>query len=374
MEISRLNYEVFFIDYFDGSLSEEQVSSLMLFLEQNPDLKAEFDGFENIELKNDNTVTFPNKELLKVPEETVLPITETNFEWFCIAHYEKDLSLEQEVALVNFLKENPDKQKDFNQYSKTILEADKNIVFEKPERLKHHFAAPYFAVKQLWSYASAAAVVFIIAGLFFLMPRQTSEIEMAITKDINKSIPEATIDDTIETEIAETIETKPEEAITKSEKTQKTPVASRPSETTTTQEEMPKPLLASQLEVKSQPSLIPTGQKKENIKTGKITRTYGTSSNKDNNLGGDQNYTTEDNSFSFAQTNESRESNSSIDFERIEDGIANRNRFNLWDLAAAGLAGLSNLTGTPLTVEKERDQQGNVVELALGDNFSISRK
>jgi len=43
MAISQHNYEAYFIDYFEGSLSAAETSELMAFLAANPDRKREFD-------------------------------------------------------------------------------------------------------------------------------------------------------------------------------------------------------------------------------------------------------------------------------------------------------------------------------------------
>ena len=41
--INRNNYEAFLLDYVEQNLTAELVAELMLFLEQNPDLKAELE-------------------------------------------------------------------------------------------------------------------------------------------------------------------------------------------------------------------------------------------------------------------------------------------------------------------------------------------
>ena len=46
--LSRSNYEIYFLDYYEGNLTESQRRELMSFLEQNPDLKEEFDSFVNV--------------------------------------------------------------------------------------------------------------------------------------------------------------------------------------------------------------------------------------------------------------------------------------------------------------------------------------
>ena len=64
MSININNYEIYFIDYFDGNLPEEVVAELMLFLEANAELKEEFESFENINLTQDKIV-FEDKSSIK---------------------------------------------------------------------------------------------------------------------------------------------------------------------------------------------------------------------------------------------------------------------------------------------------------------------
>ncbi len=63
MSINRNNYEAFFLDYFEGRLPEEGKEELMRFLELNPDLKKEFEGFEPVYLPKEHEVSFPVKIL-----------------------------------------------------------------------------------------------------------------------------------------------------------------------------------------------------------------------------------------------------------------------------------------------------------------------
>jgi len=64
MQINRNNYEAYFLDYRENNLSPEQVAELMIFLEQNPDLKASFEAYENIELATDKSIKFHQSHLL----------------------------------------------------------------------------------------------------------------------------------------------------------------------------------------------------------------------------------------------------------------------------------------------------------------------
>ena len=59
--ISRNNYEVFFLDYLEGKLSEEELGMLRTFLEFNPDLAVELEGMEQMRLQPERIV-FMEKE------------------------------------------------------------------------------------------------------------------------------------------------------------------------------------------------------------------------------------------------------------------------------------------------------------------------
>ena len=54
MKINRNNYEIFFVDYSDGKLSENQIENLMAFISLNPDLEEEFYTFINLEKLPEN--------------------------------------------------------------------------------------------------------------------------------------------------------------------------------------------------------------------------------------------------------------------------------------------------------------------------------
>ena len=50
MDISRNNYESWFLDYLDGRLNAAEEEILLSFLEFNQDLRTELGGFENLQL------------------------------------------------------------------------------------------------------------------------------------------------------------------------------------------------------------------------------------------------------------------------------------------------------------------------------------
>ncbi len=370
MKINRSNYEIFFLDYFEGNLSEEQVESLLSFLKENTDLKEEFDSFEIVALKDIDELPFNNKAALKVPD-TSLPITEKNFDWFCIADIEKDLSIEEEKALKKYLEKNPEKNKDVDLYKKTILTPDNDIVFEKPQTLKRFVSSPFIITKQLWSYASAAAVIFIMVGLFFMMPKQKSDIDLAIEESHIIEIPKNLQEVIEESQIAETDNVKPFVLEEKSS------IINNPVTTTTPEHQTvmsnPNPLLATNISVEKDITL--GYQKQEPNLAASSSSIFGTSYD-NNRITSDSDH----NSMAYSEDTSSRtlsqfavntlQSATNID---VTAGLS-RNKMSFWDFAGAGLARISNITGNPLTVQKERDESGKIVEFALGERFSFSKK
>ena len=70
--ITRDNYEIYFIDYFDGNLSDADISCLFDFLDNNEDLRQEFLSFEemNVSIAVDTDFNFKTKNELKQIESS----------------------------------------------------------------------------------------------------------------------------------------------------------------------------------------------------------------------------------------------------------------------------------------------------------------
>jgi len=64
MEITRENYESWFLDYLEGRLEEGMMDEFIRFVHENPDLKEELSGYEAVSL-DDRGMVFEGKEKLK---------------------------------------------------------------------------------------------------------------------------------------------------------------------------------------------------------------------------------------------------------------------------------------------------------------------
>ncbi|MCF8233486.1 MAG: hypothetical protein K9G67_00450 [Bacteroidales bacterium] len=164
MKITTNNYEIYFIDYFDGNLSEAEGRELFAFLEQHPDLKAEFREFEQVQLPAEPILKFGKKESLKRKEIVSSgPVNENNYENFFVAFHEKDLNPEQQEHTLNFIRQNPELEKSFTLFSKTFFQSNANIEYPSKEKLKKH----PFAIYKRVAYAVAASVILLLGWLFF---------------------------------------------------------------------------------------------------------------------------------------------------------------------------------------------------------------
>jgi hypothetical protein len=130
MEINKNNYEAFFLDYHEGNLSAEEVAALLLFVEQHPELKEEFESFENITLDDLSSVEFAGKGLLKKG------ISDANKDDYFIGSIENTLNDAEKAFLLSFISQQPGAALELDLYRKTISVADNSIAFKNKPALK----------------------------------------------------------------------------------------------------------------------------------------------------------------------------------------------------------------------------------------------
>lgn len=226
--INRNNYEVWFLDFAEGILSEAETNALYDFLDKNPDLKAEFDDFELISLK-DESVEYTDKNKLKqeINIDTIKGLND--FEILAIKKIEDDITIEEERELDSILKFSPELQAEFKLFSKTKLQADETIVFTNKQNLKKSTGVviPLWA-KYISSIAAIGLLILFISRVIKTngttndssfaidIPKQSTE-NIASTKSINEEINNAKIEDkkdikrvSTESEIEENIAPVPE--------------------------------------------------------------------------------------------------------------------------------------------------------------------
>ncbi|HAQ19357.1 MAG TPA: hypothetical protein DCR40_09030 [Prolixibacteraceae bacterium] len=130
MNITRDNYEPFFLDYLEGNLQENMIDQFLDFLENNPDLKKELHLFEYIRLPEEH-INFSGKEqLYKSSAET-----KAQFENQTIAYLEGDMEYEDRKSFETYLSQHPELQKEYDLFSKTRLKPDIGIIYQGKNKL-----------------------------------------------------------------------------------------------------------------------------------------------------------------------------------------------------------------------------------------------
>ncbi len=152
--ISKNNYEAYLLDYVEDNLSPELIAELMLFFENNPDLKEDIEAFEVYELIP-NKVELSGKSQLKKVD---IIVDSSNYESFLIAEIEGLNSAEISTQLKLFLESSSALKEEFLVYQNTKVIAP-TILFEEKKLLKKKEPK---IIPLYWWPAVAAAIVFLV--------------------------------------------------------------------------------------------------------------------------------------------------------------------------------------------------------------------
>jgi hypothetical protein len=159
MNITRHNYEEYFILYMDNELSSDKRRMVETFVQIHPDLKEELDILLQYKLVPDNNIVFDGKkELMKVQGES--PITLSNYEEWLVLYMDNELTADQRKTVEQFIVVNPAVKKEADLLLRTQLQPEK-IVFANKEVLyrKEEKVRPV-----LW-WRAAAAILILALGL-----------------------------------------------------------------------------------------------------------------------------------------------------------------------------------------------------------------
>ncbi len=135
MRINKSNYEEYLIDYMDGNLSSELCDELELFLEKYPEIRAEFDGLDEITLHSVESRYEEKENLLKNFQDYDADSLEVLF----VKKLEGDLSEEEILLLDELLIQFPEKLQLWNFISQTKLKPE---CLEYDDKAKLHAYAP----------------------------------------------------------------------------------------------------------------------------------------------------------------------------------------------------------------------------------------
>jgi hypothetical protein len=184
MQIDRSNYEVWFIDWLDGNLNSLQVEQLMLFLDQNPDLREELNELTSLNLVS-SAGSFRHKENLK---KSPPDISEDQFDYLCIAYLENDLSESQKAELEEMINIYPDRKRNFDLIQKTIIAPARISFRHKNRKLRRTTVKNFIRISAIG--LSTAAAISIILIIYSVIPGTSSQKQYGTAHTI---LPDSTV-------------------------------------------------------------------------------------------------------------------------------------------------------------------------------------
>lgn len=164
MNITRHNYEEYFLLYVDNELNIAQRKAVETFVAENPDLRAELIMLQQSILPADNTV-FTGKHNLLKNTTAPNPVNETNCEEYFVQYADDELNNEQKDQVEQFVYRNPQHQEAFELLQQIKLMPDTSIVYPDKYALyrqEEDEKAP--VIRMRWWRIAAAAVVLLFAG------------------------------------------------------------------------------------------------------------------------------------------------------------------------------------------------------------------
>lgn len=167
MNITRNNYEEFFMLYADNELPAAERREVEAFLAANQDLRHELALFQQFKLSPDAAVVFAGKETLMKQEKIGETITLANCESFFVLYADDELTSNEKAAVENFVYQHPQWQSSFELLLQVRMSPDISIVFENKESLYHKKANDKVVPFGWWKLA-VAVMVLLTAGIFWL--------------------------------------------------------------------------------------------------------------------------------------------------------------------------------------------------------------
>lgn len=158
--ITRKNYEEYFLDYFDGNLSDEKVEELLRFLSFNKDLEEEF--YLLMEQTADFSLEKSDFSNITLKREASIGYELSTFDYLCVAELEHDITASEKQLLTASIDSNDKLKAEFNLFQQTKLEDELIVCPFKDELKKNVFVARSNFQRNLITYSSIAAAVLVV--------------------------------------------------------------------------------------------------------------------------------------------------------------------------------------------------------------------
>ena len=185
--ITRNNYEEFFLLYVDNELSPADRQAVERFVDEHPDLKEEWELLLQCRISPDEMPSFSGKEELLRSEALSLtntPIHANNYEEWFLSYIDDELPPASRQAVIDFVRQHPEKNIELQQLQRTVNTPDPNIVFPNKELLYREEGAPTRKIAWLpFARIAAAALILGAVGLLIFRSGKLTNIASAGSTD-----------------------------------------------------------------------------------------------------------------------------------------------------------------------------------------------
>lgn len=179
MNITRHNYEEFFLLYIDNELNSSDRKAVEEFVAMNPDLKEELMMLEDTVLPSDKEASLGDKSFLYRHASTTELVNDSNYEEYFVLYGDDELTNEEKAATELFVYKNPQHQVAFELIQKVRYKADSSVIFPDKQSLYRSEKDEKVIVFRWWRVAVAAAVLLFLgisAWIYISTPKNESSL------------------------------------------------------------------------------------------------------------------------------------------------------------------------------------------------------
>lgn len=170
MKINRHNYEECFILYWDNELSAAEKLEVENFVNDNPDLKEEFQIFGETRFTPDSSISFSNKHTLQFST----PLDSSETEGRLISYIDNELKGEEKLEMERLIAADVAIQKELEIFQKTKIHPDTSVVFPDKSVLYRH-EEKVRVVRLTWLRVAVAAAIILMAGVITFRVVKTTD-------------------------------------------------------------------------------------------------------------------------------------------------------------------------------------------------------
>ena len=176
IKVDLHNYELFALDYAEGRLVSDDLSAFMEFLENHPEIKDEIDSINSEIFGFNSNAEFDYKTDLKKEALLSEDINNDNYQTYFVAFHEGDLSENTKEKVIEFVKQHPDKSREFESFAILKFTPDKTIHFPIKSQVKK--TTPIITLFRGLRVAASVAIILGIAWYF----SKLNEVEQQYTQ------------------------------------------------------------------------------------------------------------------------------------------------------------------------------------------------